>query len=102
MLVFSIGLFLVCMFCHGELAHRRPGPRHLTFFYLVVSLGGVLGGAVYDALGIRIDEVPITPEKVLAALEGRYKTPQMPVVTWPETVVVPPLEPAAVPEEVRR
>ena len=45
-LVFSIGLFVVCMFCHGELAHRRPGPRHLTFFYLVVSLGGVLGGVI--------------------------------------------------------
>jgi hypothetical protein len=45
-LVFTIGLFFVCMFCHGELAARRPGPRHLTFFYLVVSLGGVLGGVI--------------------------------------------------------
>jgi SAM-dependent methyltransferase len=44
--VFSAGLFFVCMFCHGELARRRPGPRHLTLFYLVVSLGGVLGGAL--------------------------------------------------------
>jgi len=44
--VFNIGLFFVCMFCHGELALRRPGPRHLTLFYLVVSLGGVLGGAL--------------------------------------------------------
>ena len=44
--VFTVGLFFVCMFCHGELAMRRPGPRHLTFFYLVVSLGGVLGGVL--------------------------------------------------------
>jgi SAM-dependent methyltransferase len=43
-LVFTVGLYFVCMFCHGELARRRPGPRHLTLFYLVVSLGGVLGG----------------------------------------------------------
>jgi SAM-dependent methyltransferase len=43
-LVFTIGLFFVCMFCHGELAMRRPGARHLTLFYLVVSLGGVIGG----------------------------------------------------------
>jgi len=42
--IFTAGLFEVCMFCHGELARRRPGPRHLTLFYLVVSLGGVLGG----------------------------------------------------------
>jgi SAM-dependent methyltransferase len=44
--VFTIGLYFLCMFCHGELALRRPGPRHLTLFYLVVSLGGVIGGAL--------------------------------------------------------
>ena len=44
--VFTIGLFFVCMFCHGELARRRPGARHLTLFYLVVSLGGVIGGVL--------------------------------------------------------
>ena len=44
--VFTIGLFFVCMFCHGELAVRRPAPRHLTLFYVVVSLGGVLGGVL--------------------------------------------------------
>ena len=44
--VFTLGLFFVCMFCHGELALRRPGPRHLTLFYLVVSLGGVVGGVL--------------------------------------------------------
>ena len=32
------------MFCHGELARRRPAPSHLTLFYLMVSLGGALGG----------------------------------------------------------
>jgi SAM-dependent methyltransferase len=44
--VFTIGLYFVCMFCHGELARRRPGARHLTLFYLVVSAGGVLGGVL--------------------------------------------------------
>ena len=38
------GLFLVCMFCHGEIARQRPPARHLTGFYLMISLGGVLGG----------------------------------------------------------
>ena len=41
---FATGLFICCMFCHGELARRRPAPRHLTLFYLMVSLGGALGG----------------------------------------------------------
>ncbi len=43
---FAVGLFVACMFCHGELAARRPGPRHLTAFYLAVSFGGIVGGAL--------------------------------------------------------
>jgi hypothetical protein len=32
------------MVCHGELSQRRPHPRYLTQFYLMVALGGALGG----------------------------------------------------------
>ena len=38
--------FVITMVCHGELAHDRPATRHLTEFYLSMSLGGVLGGAL--------------------------------------------------------
>lgn len=41
---FSAGLFIVCMVCHGELAQRKPAPRHLTSFFLMLSIGGALGG----------------------------------------------------------
>ncbi len=41
--VYLGGLFLVCMFCHGEVAAGKPDARHLTGYYLAVSLGGVLG-----------------------------------------------------------
>src|SRR5207302_2217662 len=41
--VFLVGLFLACMFCHGELARLKPAPRHLTRFYLMISLGGAAG-----------------------------------------------------------
>jgi SAM-dependent methyltransferase len=44
--VFLVGLYFVCMFCHGELARRRPPPRYLTQFYLWVAFGGVVGGAL--------------------------------------------------------
>ena len=44
--VFLAGLFVVCMYCHGELAASRPSPRRLTHFYLCVAAGGALGGAV--------------------------------------------------------
>jgi SAM-dependent methyltransferase len=37
-------LFVTAMVCHGELARRRPAVRHLTGFYLWISVGGVLGG----------------------------------------------------------
>jgi hypothetical protein len=36
--------FVTAMVCHGELARRRPPARHLTEFYLWLSVGGVLGG----------------------------------------------------------
>jgi len=42
--VFSLGLFVVCMFCHGELARLKPESAHLTRFYLMVAFGGALGG----------------------------------------------------------
>ncbi len=37
-------LFAACMLCHGELYLLRPEADHLTTFYLMVSIGGALGG----------------------------------------------------------
>ncbi len=42
--VFSLGLFLACMFAHGELVRSKPHPRYLTGFYMMVALGGAMGG----------------------------------------------------------
>ena len=42
--IFLSGLFVACMFCHGELYRHRPSNRYLTAFYLWVSVGGALGG----------------------------------------------------------
>ncbi|WP_420125639.1 spermidine synthase [Longimicrobium sp.] len=44
-----LALFIIAMAAHGELARRRPHVRHLTEFYLWISVGGVLGG-VFNAL----------------------------------------------------
>ena len=44
--VFCAGLFIACMFCHGELARLKPAPRYLTRFYLMISLGGAVGSAL--------------------------------------------------------
>src|SRR4030095_11320522 len=37
-------LFAACMICHGELYRQRPTAEHLTSFYLMISLGGAIGG----------------------------------------------------------
>ena len=42
--VFLPGLFLGCLFCHGELYRSRPAAGQLTAFYLTISAGGALGG----------------------------------------------------------
>ena len=42
--LFCVGLFAICMFANGELVRARPGPERLTRFYLLMSLGGAVGG----------------------------------------------------------
>jgi hypothetical protein len=43
-LSYCLLLFFACMLCHGELYRLRPSSGHLTSFYLMISLGGALGG----------------------------------------------------------
>ena len=42
--LYVVGMFVLCMFAHGELAADRPAPAYLTRFYLMISLGGAIGG----------------------------------------------------------
>jgi hypothetical protein len=45
LLVFPlVALIVAGMVCHGELAASRPQVRHLTEFYVWLSLGGAIGG----------------------------------------------------------
>jgi hypothetical protein len=41
--LFCTALFVVCLFCHGELVQRKPAVRFLTSFYLIIALGGAIG-----------------------------------------------------------
>ena len=43
-LAYCLLLFSACMLCHGELYLTRPSAEYLTTFYLMVSIGGALGG----------------------------------------------------------
>ena len=52
--LYSASLFFFCLFLHGELARLRPGPSHLTRFYLMLSLGGALGGIAVGLIAPRV------------------------------------------------
>ena len=59
-----------------------------------------VANAVFDAVGVRVDEIPVTPEKILKALEARGRgrparigPTVFPEIAWPETLrVAPPWE----------
>ena len=47
-IIYNFLLFAACMVCHGELYALRPAASHLTRFYLMVSVGGALGGILVN------------------------------------------------------
>jgi 4-hydroxybenzoyl-CoA reductase subunit alpha len=80
---------------------ENPDPRG-PFGAKEVGQGPLLpimpavANAVYDAVGVRIDETPITPEKILKALDdkakgkpGRYGPASFPDIAYPEPMLVP-------------
>jgi hypothetical protein len=77
--LFCSALFVVCLFCHGELVQRKPAARYLTSFYLFIALGGALGAVSVGLLAPHmlsgIYELPIV--LLLAAFLGT-------VVLWVE------------------
>ena len=48
--LYAGGMFIGCMFLHGELALAKPTPKHLTAFYLMMSVGGALGSLLIGVL----------------------------------------------------
>jgi SAM-dependent methyltransferase len=52
--LYGAGLFMCSLFCHGELARLKPPPRHLTRFYLMLSLGSAIGAIAVGVVAPRI------------------------------------------------
>jgi hypothetical protein len=52
--LYSAGVLLACVFCHGELARCKPAPRYLTEFYLTLSAGGAAGGLFVALVAPRV------------------------------------------------
>jgi 4-hydroxybenzoyl-CoA reductase subunit alpha len=56
-----------------------------------------VANAVYDAVGVRVDQIPVTPEKIVRALKAKAggKAPRVgpdafPEISWPDTLLVTP------------
>lgn len=89
--VYSLGLFLSCLFCHGELARRKPPPRDLTSFYLMLSLGGALGAFFVSVIAPRLFasfyEFPLTMVACAAlALVLRWHSGPLPLAICVATI----------------
>ena len=78
---FAAGLFVCCMMCHGELARRKPSARYLTLFYLMVSLGGAVGGIFVALIAPRVfhDYLELQVGLVACAVLAV-------IVLWPVTI----------------
>lgn len=78
---FSLAVFtVVTLACHMQLAALRPASRHLTGFYLVVALGGAIGGTlnafVIPAIFNKVMEFPLAlAASLLLHPQFRPRTP---------------------------
>lgn len=86
--LYGAGLFVVCMFCHGELVRAKPAPRWLTRFYLMVALGGALGGLFVGLVAPRVFngywELPIAlvAGALAAVIVMRHALPALPIAAF--------------------
>ena len=87
--VSSLGmLFIVAVALHARLYRLRPEAEHLTFFYLVMAVGGVIGG-IFCALiaPLIFDWVYEHPLLVIAAA---LLVPMVPLIPWADAMKLSP------------
>jgi SAM-dependent methyltransferase len=80
--LFVAGLFVACMACHGEIVRRRPGAASLTTYYLLIALGGAVGGLFAGVVAplAFAELVELPAGLILTGLGGVLVTLQ---VLWP-------------------
>ncbi len=82
--------------CHGELAKDRPGTRHLTEFYLLMSVGGVLGG-IFNGIIAPVVFIYVW-EFGIAVVCACFLRPKMKDAGWTDELVSGFIEQPAVPQ----
>ncbi len=58
-ILFSTALFFLCLHAQNELIKSKPAPGNMTFFYVMISLGGFLGGFVTSWIVPLISRSPV-------------------------------------------
>ncbi|PZQ46553.1 MAG: hypothetical protein DI551_04925 [Micavibrio aeruginosavorus] len=79
-IVHLAAFFLCAQLCHGELAKLKPSVSHLTEYFLLISVGGVLGG-IFNAL--------IAPLIFLVPLEYPLTLAMVGFVIWAASANTP-------------
>jgi hypothetical protein len=64
--LYLAGLFVACMFTHGELARRKPHATYLTSFYLMLAAGGAVASLFIGLLAPHVADWQVEfPETLL-------------------------------------
>jgi hypothetical protein len=92
--LYSAAIFACCMTCHGELARLKPPSKYLTSFYLMIALGGALGGVFVNLVapilfqGYWEFHLGLVATLVLLALclERTRKPLPSPLMRWSERI----------------
>lgn len=80
-----LAFFATALVCHGELAKDRPSTKHLTVFYLLMSVGGMLGGMFNGLLAPVI--FTTTPEFSIAIFLACIIRPKMKEEGWSDQLL---------------
>src|SRR5262249_50833269 len=80
-----LAFFATALVCHGELAKDRPSTRHLTEFYLWMSVGGMVGG-MFNGLVAPV-LVPGVWEFSIAIVVACLVRPRLTEQGWTEQVL---------------
>jgi hypothetical protein len=89
--VYLIGFMLLAFLttalaCHGEMAKDRPSAKHLTEFYLLMSVGGAVGGLFNGIVAPMIFKWGVI-EFSLALFVAAILRPKMSDLGWTEMLV---------------
>ena len=78
--VHGANLFFIALLVHGRLASERPPAERLTEFYLLLSIGGVIGGIfaalIAPQLFSTIAEYPLAIVLALLIRPGAFRPPK--------------------------